>query len=62
MIQSRLRDYLAGHKDVWSAYHTLKQELAEKYPSDRSSYTQAKEAAIASVMRDANDEQPGKTQ
>jgi len=58
----QFRDYLISHEDARSAYQTLKQKLAAKYPSDRSRYTQAKEAAMASIMRDANNEQPNKTQ
>ena len=47
------RDYLIANPDVAKAYEGLKMELAEKYPSDREAYTDAKHDFIRHATRKA---------
>lgn len=50
-----LREYYIRHPEVAEEYISLKKELAEKYPNDRHSYSQGKNAFIASVLQKAKD-------
>ncbi len=45
------RNYLNSHDDMAMAYEKIKMELAEKYPEDRISYTNGKEAFIQSIYK-----------
>lgn len=45
------RNYLNSHDDMAMEYEKIKMELAEKYPEDRISYTNGKEAFIQSVYK-----------
>ncbi len=45
-----IREYYLKHPDVAEEYARLKQDLAQKYPEDRVSYTNGKEDFIASVI------------
>lgn len=44
------RDYLKNNEDAARAYEKVKEELALKYPKDRSSYTKGKEAIIHQLL------------
>lgn len=48
------RDYLRAHPKVAQQYYALKKELAARYGSDRSSYTDAKTPFIESVVNQAH--------
>ena len=50
------RDYLRNHEDAARAYEKVKEELALKYPDDRSSYTKGKEAIIHQLLEQARGE------
>ena len=45
------RNYLNSHDDMAMEYEKIKMELAEKYPEDRISYTNGKEAFIQSIYK-----------
>ncbi len=47
------KNYLIGFPKMRDAYAALKYELAEKYPNDRQSYTDAKADFIRHVLRKA---------
>ncbi|MDD1724853.1 MAG: GrpB family protein [Methanospirillum sp.] len=44
------RDYLRSHPESASEYARLKQDLAEKFPSDRERYTTGKESFIRKIL------------
>ncbi|WP_204758484.1 DnaJ family domain-containing protein [Lentibacillus sediminis] len=44
------RDYLNEHPEAATEYEALKQELAEKYAEDESSYTDAKKAFVDQIL------------
>ncbi len=50
------RDYLKNNEDAARAYEKVKEELALKYPDDRSSYTKGKEAIIHQLLEQARGE------
>ena len=50
------RDYLRNHEDAARAYEKVKEELALKYPDDRSSYTKGKEEIIHQLLAQARGE------
>ena len=50
------RDYLRNHEDAAKAYEKVKEELALKYPDDRSSYTKGKEEIIHQLLEQARGE------
>ena len=50
---NNFRDYCNGRPDVAREYESLKRGLAEKYPTDRESYTQGKAEFITSALRKA---------
>ena len=52
-----IREYYLRHPDVAEEYARLKQDLAQKYPEDRGSYTNGKEEFIASVIQRAKREE-----
>lgn len=45
------RDYLRTSKETRDRYGVLKERLAEKYASDRASYTESKDEFIRDVLR-----------
>ena len=45
------RDYLIEHPDSAKEYETLKVRLAENFPNDRVTYTQAKTEFIVKVTQ-----------
>lgn len=45
------RNYLNSNDDMAMEYERIKMELAEKYPEDRISYTNGKEAFIQSIYK-----------
>lgn len=47
------RDYMRAHPDDAHAYSRLKENLAEKYPNDRESYTNGKSDFIREMDRKA---------
>ena len=47
------RNYLRTHPEDAHAYDTLKRHLADKYRTDRDSYTLAKSQFIAEILRRA---------
>jgi GrpB-like predicted nucleotidyltransferase (UPF0157 family) len=49
------RDYLRAHLETARFYEGLKRELAQRFPDDRESYTQAKGEFVAEVVRIALD-------
>ncbi len=48
-----LRDYLNSHEEDAAAYQKLKEELARKYPDDRSAYTAGKAGMIGELLKKA---------
>lgn len=50
------RDYLIKHPEYIEKYKKLKEELAEKYPEERSKYTAGKSEFIQSVIQLAKEE------
>ena len=48
-----MRDYLNTHPDKADEYARLKQTLAEKYPTDRAAYTEAKAEFIEKTLKNA---------
>jgi GrpB-like predicted nucleotidyltransferase (UPF0157 family) len=50
------RDYLIEHPEALEAYQKLKEELAEKYPEDRKSYTAGKNDFIVGILEKARAE------
>lgn len=46
----QFRDYLMANSKAREEYQELKLELANKYPSERASYTKAKETMIQGIM------------
>jgi GrpB-like predicted nucleotidyltransferase (UPF0157 family) len=52
------RDYLRKHPDEASRYRQLKQELAQRYRSDREAYTRAKDSFVLAVVEKARREHP----
>jgi len=46
------RDHLQANETARKAYATLKYDLAAKYPTDRSAYTEQKAAFIEKVLKD----------
>ena len=50
------RDYLKNNEDAARAYEKVKEELALKYPDDRSSYTKGKEEIIHQLLAQARGE------
>lgn len=53
------RDYLRAHPDEARRYAALKQELAERFPTDREAYTDAKTDYIRTVTEKAKQENTG---
>ena len=53
------RDYLEKNSYVAQEYAALKRALAEKFPTDRPSYTAGKEKFVHSIMKLAAGELPG---
>jgi GrpB-like predicted nucleotidyltransferase (UPF0157 family) len=51
------RDHLREHAEIARAYATLKQRLAEQFPTDRSAYQDGKAAFIAEVLRAAREKE-----
>jgi GrpB-like predicted nucleotidyltransferase (UPF0157 family) len=53
MWQRRLafRDYLRAHPDEAQRYAALKRDLAQRYPTDREAYTDAKTDYVEAVYR-----------
>ena len=47
------RDYLRRHPETAKAYEHLKQELAQQYHDDRSSYTAGKSTFVAQILQSA---------
>lgn len=47
------RDYLRKNPSARNKYQSLKTELAAKYPTDRASYTKAKEQLIERLINEA---------
>ncbi|MBR3251622.1 MAG: GrpB family protein [Erysipelotrichaceae bacterium] len=47
------RDYLDSNEEIAKRYESLKEELAEIYPTDRKSYTEAKSGFIAKLLIEA---------
>lgn len=47
------RDYLTAHPNQVKAYEALKLELAEKYPHNRTLYTQSKSSFIEKILTKA---------
>jgi GrpB-like predicted nucleotidyltransferase (UPF0157 family) len=45
------RDYLIEHPDIAKEYNTIKVRLAENFPNDRVTYTQAKTEFIVQVTQ-----------
>lgn len=54
--QILFRNYLRNNPDALKEYHQLKIELAEKYPFDRVSYTEAKAPFIQNIIKKAKEE------
>ncbi len=50
-----MRDYLNAHEHRAKEYAELKERLAEKYPEDRTSYTNGKSAFIEDILRRAEE-------
>ena len=48
-----MRDYLNTYPDKADEYARLKQTLAEKYPTDRVAYTDAKAEFIRETLKNA---------
>ncbi|WP_135830316.1 GrpB family protein [Halorussus halobius] len=53
--QVAFRDYLRANPEVAAEYEALKRELADAYPDDRPSYTEAKGEFVEAVLADAMD-------
>jgi len=49
----RFRDYLTAHPDRAREYERLKQDLAERYPQDRASYTEGKADLIREILAES---------
>ena len=47
------RDYLRTHPESVTAYQTLKEDLAERYPQNREAYTDGKHEFIQRLLREA---------
>ncbi len=47
------RDYLRTHPETVTAYQTLKEDLAKRYPRDREAYTDGKHEFIQEVLKEA---------
>lgn len=47
------RDYLNTHENAARRYAELKQELAQKYPNDRTAYTDGKSELISELLTNA---------
>ncbi|WP_232820527.1 GrpB family protein, partial [Halorussus litoreus] len=54
--QVAFRDYLRANPEVAAEYGQLKRELAETYPDDRASYTEAKGEFVERVLAEAVDD------
>lgn len=54
--QLLFRDYLRRHPETADEYERLKRELADRFPNDRSAYTERKSQFVRRVLRDARDE------
>ena len=54
--QITFRNYLRKHPEIVTEYNQLKTQLAEKYPSNREAYTDAKTDFVQCVLRFANNE------
>ena len=50
------RDYLGSHREAFDGYLELKQKLAQRYPTDRCSYTEGKRRFVERVIRLAKGE------
>jgi GrpB-like predicted nucleotidyltransferase (UPF0157 family) len=45
------RDYLSSHRQAFDEYVELKQELAQRHPKDRNSYTEGKRGFVEQIIR-----------
>lgn len=54
--QLLFRDYLRGHPTKADEYERLKQELAARFPEDRSAYTERKSQFVRRMLREARAE------
>ena len=48
------RDYLNTHEDAAWRYAELKQELAQKFPNDRTAYTEGKAEWVSELLSEAS--------
>ena len=49
------RDHLRAHSEIAAKYETLKQDLAERFPDDRTAYTKGKTEFIMDVVHKARE-------
>ena len=54
--QLLFRDYLRRNPGTANEYERLKRELANRFPDDRSAYTERKSRFVRRVLREARDE------
>lgn len=54
--QLLFRDYLRANPEAAAEYEQLKRDLAQRFPDDRSSYTERKSRFVQQVLRDARDD------